>query len=675
MWRNIRRGYPFACAALFLYLACFPGLIPLYPYLFPLGLFLLLCIVALEVIWSRGQSAFHFGPIEGLLVVILCAYAATFLFTDVPVVIFDAVGRLLMLLELFLLFYFLRSGLKDDRRVNGSNRGRIFRRNLMVALIAVIGIQLISGMVQVLIQTPYRVGAHIGNPNFYGSLMGSGFCLLLPFASNGTFLPGRRGGYFLLALFLLIILLILATRSRGGAVALFLSIVLFIWLKKGSVKTLLCVVLVVLVYYWVPNPLRERVTQLNPSVDQFERSFIWRVSLANLLDHPLGLGPNMGKYHFAKKAQELAPLEDLIFKKTRDPVHNLNLEVGVEGGVVALTALLMLLFLLAVRGVKKRLYRDEDPLAFGAGLALLAFFFHAQVECLDRCPMIGAVAAALLGIFLEGGHRPDVEDTPTRRHRGRGRMKAVCLFAAFIIALPMLSWHLSEPLRITAGLGRNECPGSADAKRRLSWAMVLCPWNYQGFHDRFTFLSNRLDEHAKEECWKKAAEYLEEALALNPLSPSLYRAGGNFLARMPAEHAGWVPRRKAIMRELFRTADELDPVTLNARFNGLIKTYIPGHPQAFLDHSEVLDNLPLNFAPLAFNRGLCFEKIGDHCRALQSYKKAVRAHRKAKILARKKAEGTLLQSFHEMNVSKFRVEKALKRIEILKSRRSIVRKK
>jgi tetratricopeptide (TPR) repeat protein len=443
-----------------------------------------------------------------------------------------------------------------------------------------------------------------------------------------------------------------------------LTLALFLYLRKGIKFSLLITALIVLICIVFPNPLKERISQLQSPADQFERLFLWRVNLANLLDHPFGLGPSMGKYYFSATASSTAPLAETILKKNLDPAHNLVLETGLEGGVVALAGLSALLGYLLIRSIRNRRSFREDPIRLGAGLGLLMLLLHSQVDSLDRSSFLGVLGVMMLALFIEGpvstgrcGVRPQKIPNPAVRCLG-----IIFLAAMILLALP---WAASEPLRLAAGVSKEMKSENPEKVKWLVAAQKVCPWDYHVYKDLFTLAWDRLKREPTRTNLDKAERLILEAIRLNPLSTDLYRSLGRLYANLPTDLAETMPHRLFLVRRAFRIAENLDPLNIVGRFNGWVKSYIPHDPCTFIRESNALMNLLLPFPLLSFHRGLCYDRIGNATQALLSYQKALKDYERSLESSLTTPAQSLLGSFYRLNITRFRREIVQEKIRSL----------
>ena len=677
-FRSWFRVYPLTTGGLLLYLALFPVLVFHNPWFQPLGLCLIWPLILGEVMIYRGPRALSIGGIELSFLVVLLACGATFLHRRGEMALFEGLERMVLPVSLFFFFIALRAALADPTRVDGISRGRRLTVHLVVLGAGIAIPHLVTGLIHFVNDETYRIGAHIGNPNFYAAFMGALFFLLLPsavrlfsipfptssptlrsfFGEFGGLVFSRKGlsGLIGFAGLMLFPLLIVVTRSRGAALTFLLMLGLFTGIRRGPVRAVVLIAILALLILVIPNPLAERLDEINPHPMMHPRPFIWRVYTANLMDHPLGMGPNMGRYYFATKALEFAPLEDLVFFRYLIPPHNLFLQAGADGGWIALAGVIMGLALVTRHLVRNRKGILEDPLRFGAGLGLFGLILHSQVDSLDYCYFLVVLGALLAALVLSTPPPPGPEHGPSRS-RG-SRLRWIPALAGGFIALITASVPLSALCIQRAEISPEQIELTPVQAAWLDRAEWLCPVNHEAPAARFQVSLNRLLAEGELSDWKTPACQSYNALLHHPLSGDLARKTARFYALLP-QHC---KNQKTLMETFFRYADRRDPLNVMGRFNGLAKRFIPNEPSLFLKATAPLNRLNLAFPLLDYHRGICLERLNRPGPALAAYRQSVRNWKRARHRLKAFPAHHPGHAFLTQNVSRFPRERVYRKI-------------
>ena len=235
----------------------------------------------------------------------------------------------------------------------------------------------------------WRPSGTLGNPNALGAVAGA---LALALAALGRW---RLAG---LAAALPLVLLLVASRSRGAALAFGSVSAVLAWRRFGARAVLIMAAGAALLVF-VPNPLWERITSLRAE-HAFSRPFLWGVALHNLVEAPLGIGPGMNRYVFPADAWDPSAHWLLHQRHAVGLTHNVLLTLGLEWGWAALAAALGLL---AWAGARLWSRRPPDALGQAGALGAAVLLVECQVDALAQnpvafslCLLLGAVARGRL---------------------------------------------------------------------------------------------------------------------------------------------------------------------------------------------------------------------------------------------------------------------------------------
>jgi putative inorganic carbon (HCO3(-)) transporter len=229
-----------------------------------------------------------------------------------------------------------------------------------------------------------RVGGTIGAPNALARF----FDLFLPLGVSLLFCPLRWRTRLLLATAVgLGMAGLVVTFSRGGIVATGTGclLILFVWLRRriGLLRALcssaLVVPLLLVLVFWIPNPLQVRFFREEEYQAAYGRVPLLQVALNIIRDRPF-FGVGLNNYNDAAPRYDNTPQR--ITSSWNVPVHNLFLYIAAQTGLVGLVS--YLLFLLAILRSLWPALRASDPLVASAGLGvavgMAVFFTHGQIE-------------------------------------------------------------------------------------------------------------------------------------------------------------------------------------------------------------------------------------------------------------------------------------------------------
>jgi tetratricopeptide (TPR) repeat protein/O-antigen ligase len=395
------------------------------------------------------------------------------------------------------------------------------RRLLAVLLVSMVAVQ--AGQVLLGVQPSGSLGrpqGSLGNPNALGSVVGA---VALALAGLGRLRPA------MLWLAVPLAPLLLATRSRGAVLAVAVTLALLA-LRRRMTRLVVGLGLALVVLAVVPNPLRERVVNLDPE-HAYSRAVLWGTAASAVADHPLGIGPRMYRYEFPRRAWNAERPWLLHQRHAVGLTHNVFLTLAVEWGWLAGASLVWLAAWSA-----RRLLRGhpDDPLRTGAALGATVLFVDLQVDGLEQNPIAFTLFLLLLALAL--ARVPE----PSRGLALPGRALAVVLLGAVLSAagltgwrtVGLLSWHGAQ--RALQAFERGE--SSADAVRvALDEAERRLPGDAEPVAARLAFeltnLRRRLEGGTQQDAAATdeiAAGWaaLERARAANPADHEIAELGG-----------------------------------------------------------------------------------------------------------------------------------------------------
>lgn len=362
--------------------------------------FIVLLILAIIVRWS----IFHEKP-EGWakLAIILCLYG---LVGFTSIVYAENLTRVLTGLSYFardaiiaILVVILLQNMKDFKRV--------------IWVLIIVGIflgtlstyQFLTGsftnnfggfanarIMQILGETnDYRIGGPIGDPNYFAQIM----VVIAPLALerlNHDSKPSHR--FLALWALVVIILSIMFTYSRGGLLALLVTIGLYYMIHPPRLAQIpILIVAIVIFLSFAPDKYLDRIFSLNQlfsssdllKVDDSalrsrvnENLAAWEMIKSNPL-----FGVGLGNYAtaYAEYSRELGVA---VIGIDGIAAHNLYLEVLAETGIIGLTIFLSLIYFAlnsiyqAYKSFNNKKFKDLSRLISGFGLGIIGYLTAAS---------------------------------------------------------------------------------------------------------------------------------------------------------------------------------------------------------------------------------------------------------------------------------------------------------
>ncbi len=283
---------------------------------------------------------------------------------------------------------------------------------LRTGLVALALVQAIWAFAQVAQGEMPRPSGTFFNPNFLAGYLATTSVLLLAFLCYRKFWCPRPWAtrraviQSTLPLVILSILLValLQTGSRGGALALVVGTALVIGLRFGR-RGLIGLVFLVAVAALAPNPIRDRVVAEhvhNPAA--YARWQMWESALHEMIEHPFGIGIGLYQYTYPRYA---FPMEEEIVRygKIAYTPHNEYLQMGIELGVVGLGIFLWGLVLVARDALwllRQRLTRRQRALAVGMCGAIVVILTQAAVDSNLHEPALAILLTLCVGVVVLG---------------------------------------------------------------------------------------------------------------------------------------------------------------------------------------------------------------------------------------------------------------------------------
>ena len=461
---------------------------------------------------------------------------------------------------------------------DGEDSSRRARVRLIAILVGVILVQglAVLGVVEGLAVSGAGAGralGSLGNPNLLGATVGAAALAVAAFDR------WRRRTLLLVPLVLPILL---ATQSRG-AVAAVLAVLVVFGLRRRALPTLLAVGAGVVLLLLVPNPLRDRLSDLDGD-HAFTRPMLWSTAASTVIDHPLGIGPG----NYRKVFPERAPVEGrpwLVHQRHAVGLtHNAFLTVFTEWGLLA-GGVALLLTLWAARRLLAR--GPPDPLRQGAGLGAGVLFAEMQVNGVEQSPLGFALFLVLLAAALR-------RCEPTRARPGAvwPVISRACLIVALVGLVGWKQWSTAATadLRLAVDAYANaedsasERPTLPELEALIERAAGRAPLAAEVHELAFEVHAARLagldlaaDPEQARVVVDAAAEAMARARALAPSDAELPLKLARFWIRL-ARRTG-EPRFTDFYHRAMTDVLRLDPLAVTARLELAQEWWHAGRPK------------------------------------------------------------------------------------------------
>jgi O-antigen ligase len=268
-----------------------------------------------------------------------------------------------------------------------------------------------------------RAAGTFGNPNWAAAFLLAALPSCLALRRD---IASRRGSAWLLALATLIGFAVVATRSKGGILALAAGVGIFKLLEPG-IRTRIRRGMVAAAAVAATGVLTIAVAGHLSAVSWIRgRLFLWTAALPMIGDRPwtgIGLGGFPAAYPLAAAriiagdASAFMPLNTIEF------LYNEPLQVAVESGLPA-AALLVIFVALSIRTA----FQHRDNLSRGVGSGLAALSLYSLVDAPFQIPATAMLFWFMLGWIMAGSDRDqDEERNAVRMRRARVPVAAAAL--------------------------------------------------------------------------------------------------------------------------------------------------------------------------------------------------------------------------------------------------------
>jgi len=487
----------------------------------------------------------------------------------------------------------------------------------LTVMIALMGIGEAGwAIVQGLAWNVLRPGGTFFNPNFLAGYLTVTWTILLSVAIYG-YRPVSTGsrpwmspvlwwlglGTALGGLFLAILL----TQSRGGMIVCLVGTVFVLTARYGWKLAGSCVAAVVLLGLVVPTPIRDRVLaehQQNPV--SYARWQMWQGAVAQMVDHPLGIGLGLYQYTYPQYA---FPVDGEIarFGKVAQTPHNDYLQLGVEmgpGAILVFGSGVVLLFRELRHVLHARLRRWQRSLIVGVGGGGIALLVHAALDSSLResalailLVLCGAVIVSAARLTRRGTDAVYVVPIHSRWAWGIGAACLVLVAGAEVTRMGV-AWIKFERASRQAMAGE-----TVAAIEGLKAAVALDPGKALYHHGLGSVYARAFESSREKQVFQLAYAEFKQAIELNPLDSRLLGLLGQLYvsaAQTSSSPAAFDAQQKAWLRaavQVYERAIQLAPFSAMYRYEQAQLHWMLGERSEAEQRAKEAENLEPNFLP------------------------------------------------------------------------------
>ena len=323
----------------------------------------------------------------------------------------------------------------------------------------------------------------------------------------------------------LLLLAVVYTASRGGALAVAVGTSLVVGVKYGR-RALGALLLSLIVGLLVPNPLRDRLWAehiANPV--GYARWQIWKSSINMMAENPFGIGLGLYQYVYPRYA---FPVDGQIarYGKIAHSAHNEYLQMGVELGAASILVFCWGVVMVAREAasvLKRRLRRWQRGVVVGTSGAIAGILVQAGVDSNLHEPALAILLALCVGLIMSARRLSGQVVEPLRIVSVRFRMVWSALAVAMIGVLTAgtlklgLAWMTFES-GSRAATRQDFTKAIADYR-----AAIALDSGKALYHNSLAAVYFQLFERTRDAAAAQAAAAeLKGAIGLNPLDGRLY---------------------------------------------------------------------------------------------------------------------------------------------------------
>ncbi len=386
------------------------------------------------------------------------------------------------------------------------------------------GAEAAYGIVQALTGQP-KVNGTFFNPDFYGGWLAMTapvvLSLFLKRHSRPGFIhtgagSGRNSATFLFVLiFVLIIVAIPFTHSRGAFLAVSFSCAVFLFFRYGWKALLPVVAVMALLLALSPFLGQKFIGDVSSDPYVYARLDIWKNAVGRIIQRPLGEG--LGQYELSTFSHNFpSPDGPVRYAKVAESAHDGYLQVAAEMGIPGLLVLLWGLLVLG-RAMLRAIRKEKDPTLLAAVAGLCAFLLHALFDSVFMEPGIVILALFYAGVLLKAGaearglagKETPVNNTPLFKY---GSVLAALLLAVYV-SLPLAAWASYERYV------KQKDPCGEKALKDLNLSVLLAPGNAAYHNTLASCMFNRFLNTGDPSEAKAAVSELGESVNLSRFDP------------------------------------------------------------------------------------------------------------------------------------------------------------
>lgn len=487
----------------------------------------------------------------------------------------------------------------------------------LTIIIVLMGIgEAVMGLLQGLAWNVARPSGTFFNPNFLAGYLATSWAILLSGAVYGyrrrsawsrPRLPQVLWWSGIVASLCCLFLAVMLTQSRGGMIVLLVSTVFILTVRYGWKLAGSCILAFVIAGLLFPTPLRERVLvehQQNPV--SYARWQMWQGALAQMVDHPFGIGLGLYQYTYPLYA---FPVEGEIarYGKVAQTPHNDYLQMGVEMGVGAMVVVFSGVFLLARelrRVLRARLSRRQRGLILGIGGGGAALLVHAALDSSLRESALAILLVLCAGLVVSAARLTSrstdaCHAIPIRSRRLWGT-SAACLLLLLGAEVSRLgiAWLTFD------AASRQAVAGETDAAiQGLKSAIALDPGKSLYHHGLGSVYARAFEASRDKEMFRLAHAEFREAIELNPLDSRLLGLLAQLYvsaAQASSLSGGLDEERKSWLRaalQVYERAVRLAPFSAPYQYEQANLHWMLGERAAAERDAQEAERLEPNFLP------------------------------------------------------------------------------
>ncbi|MBU4310204.1 O-antigen ligase family protein [bacterium] len=361
---------------------------------------ILLVTLAIWLVRIREDREFSFTrtPLD-LPILFFILFASLSLIRSIN--IHHSISALYRLISYFLIYFLVVNNIKNKLEI----------KKLILSILGVSVFVTLYGLIEFFIHNFSPPFSTFPNLNIFASFLLISFSL-----ASGLLLFGKERGrakrIVLGIMFILFLLAIITTRSRGVFLSLTL-IVTFLGYLKNKRYALITLVLVILFFSLLPTPANSPLVRLitvgGKDPYAYTRLSIWKSALSIFKNHPF-LGTGLGTFQDAFPGYSF-PVEGVFarFGKKASFAHNEYLQIASEMGIFALGIFMWILcaFLKKAKELLRNLRgKEEYGLVIGLIVGIMGILIHSLVDFPLHAPAVTIFLTINAGLLMGWSSSP-----------------------------------------------------------------------------------------------------------------------------------------------------------------------------------------------------------------------------------------------------------------------------